>query len=648
MNLFKYFPKITQLKSYSPNFARIGISRQYIIPKMRETKFIEQNQEKWQEFEGFLDGQNKRADQLNDLFVQITDDLSYSRTFYRNRSVRVYLNGLAQRIFISIYKHRKSRLGRILNFWTDELPVLLYDARKDLLVSFLVFALTFSIGALSSALDPGFAEVVLGEAYIDMTISNIEAGDPMAVYKQMAPFGMSMGITVNNLFVAFLTFVMGVFFSIGSLVLIARNGFMIGAFQYFFIERGLFWDSFLTIWTHGTLEISAIIIAGAAGATMGRGLVFPGTYTRSQAFQRSARRGVKMMVGTIPLFIIAGFVEGFLTRNTDTPYLVRGVFIVICLLFVLLYFVWYPAIRARIISEKALPDSDLPPDGELPVDFHAIKSSGAIFADSFLVLKGIFGKLILLLLGLGAGYCLLAFLPVSSAPQEMLYYSAEPFAILQSIHPLLTGSRPEYMWLYNGLSFAALAYLIFYQLARMQGEQDRRFFTRNGLIGCLSGGFLMAGILHLANTLSLLLFVFLFSLIVFWMYTCFQENRNLFSGFGRTAHLAGSGYWQSIGLLLLTFGTGMIFVSLADTGLAQIFFELIGWIINFEQDTMNNISIVILTFLYLFLLYGVMGMIIASVALFYHSRLEVVEARNLRERLEDFGESRQIQGLERE
>lgn len=615
---------------------------------MRETKFIEQNQEKWQEFEGFLDGQHKRADKLNDLFVQITDDLSYSRTFYPNRSVRVYLNGLAQRVFISIYKNRKSRWGRFLKFWLDELPLLMYEARKDLLVSFLVFALTFSIGAMSSALDSGFAEVVLGEAYVDMTVSNIESGDPMAVYKELAPFGMSMGITVNNIFVALLTFVLGVFFSIGSLVIIARNGFMIGAFQYFFIEQDLFWESFLTIWTHGTLEISAIIIAGAAGATMGRGLVFPGTYTRTQAFQRSARRGVKMMVGTVPLFIIAGFIEGFLTRNTQTPDLIRGLFIFICFLFVVLYFVWYPAIRAQIKPVENRSESDLPPDSSLRIDFQAIKSGGTIFSDTFLIFKAAFGKLTVLLLGLSLAYCLLAFSLSASAPRDMLFYSARPFAIVGTIHPLMTGSVPSWMWLYNGLAFGLLAYFIFWQLDRMQPGKTAKLFHIRGMIACLVVGLLMAGTLHLANALSLVLFTFAFGILFLWMYICYQENRHLLSGLGRSLSLMQNGYWRSLVLILLTFGTGMIFISLVDTALAQIFFELIGWVINFDQETMDNISVLILTFLYTFLLFGVMGMITASMALFYHSQLEIKEAGHLRERLAYFGESKQIRGMEKE
>jgi uncharacterized membrane protein SpoIIM required for sporulation len=276
---------------------------------MREAKFIEQNQAKWEQLERVMEQPRKDPDELNDLFIQVTDDLSYSRTFYPNRSVRVYLNALAQRIFLSIYRNRKSQRHRLISFWTDELPQLIYESRRAFLLSFLIFLLAFGIGMLSCAMDSGFISAVLGDDYVQMTEENIRSGDPMRVYKQRGEFGMTLAITTNNIYVSFLTYVMGVFASIGSMAILIFNGTMLGAFQYFFIEKGLFWESFLTVWMHGTLEISAIIIAGAAGITMGQGLLFPGTYTRMQAFQRSARRGIKIMVGIVPIFILAGFIE---------------------------------------------------------------------------------------------------------------------------------------------------------------------------------------------------------------------------------------------------------------------------------------------------------------------------------------------------
>ncbi|MEZ4983506.1 MAG: stage II sporulation protein M [Saprospiraceae bacterium] len=258
---------------------------------MRETQFIRQNQQKWAEFEQTLKDESKDADRMRDLFVEITDDLSYSRTFYPNRSVRVYLNGLAQQVFLKLYRSKRHTGSKVLTFWTDQLPREVYDARNAFRLAFFVFLLCFGIGMLSCAMEPEFAEVILGDSYVEMTRANIESGDPMAVYKQKGRFDMFLGITFNNLYVAFLAFTLGVFFGVGSLVILISNAIMVGCFQYFFIQQGLFWESFLTIWIHGTLEISAIVIASAAGITMGQGPAFPGTYTRMQAFQRSARRG---------------------------------------------------------------------------------------------------------------------------------------------------------------------------------------------------------------------------------------------------------------------------------------------------------------------------------------------------------------------
>ena len=94
---------------------------------------------------------------------------------------------------------------------------------------------------------------------------------------------------------------------------------MVGSFQTFFFQNEVGFESMLGIWLHGTLEISAIILAGGAGLTLGRGLLFPGTFTRFEAFQMSAQRGIKVMLGITPVFIIAGFIESFATRFTDAP-----------------------------------------------------------------------------------------------------------------------------------------------------------------------------------------------------------------------------------------------------------------------------------------------------------------------------------------
>ena len=101
----------------------------------------------------------------------------------------------------------------------------------------MIFAFAFGIGVLSSIINPDFARVVLGDGYVEMTLENIEKGDPMAVYKESRPLGMSLGIAANNLFVALRTAIFGVLASIGTVFIMLYNGIMVGAFQYFFIEK---------------------------------------------------------------------------------------------------------------------------------------------------------------------------------------------------------------------------------------------------------------------------------------------------------------------------------------------------------------------------------------------------------------------------
>src|SRR5690606_37843425 len=181
----------------------------------------------------------------------------------------------------------------------------------------------------------------LGDRYVNMTLENIEKGDPMAVYKSMGTVEMFLYIAFNNIRVSFLAFVAGALFSFGTVFVLFRNGVMLGAFQYFFYQKGLLLTSVLSIWIHGTLEISAIIIAGAAGMVMGNSLLFPGTWSRLESFKRGARRGLKIVAGLVPVFISAAFLEGFVTRHTGMPPWLSISIIGCSAAFILYYFVFY-------------------------------------------------------------------------------------------------------------------------------------------------------------------------------------------------------------------------------------------------------------------------------------------------------------------
>ena len=285
------------------------------------------------------------ATELADTYIDVTSDLAFAQTHYPESKITRYLNNLASALHNEIYRSHRYRWSRLLTFWTEEVPQTMWEARRELLLSFIIFATSTFVGFLSQMLDPEFARIILGDRYVDMTLQNIAAGEPMAVYDSDAEDAMFGSITLNNVKVSFIAFVMGIFTSIGTGFILFMNGVMLGSFQAFFAQHELLCESALAIWLHGTLEISAIIVAGAAGIAMGNGWLFPGTYPCLTSFRRGARRGLRIVVGTVPVFIVAGFIESFFTRHTEWPDLLRLSIILASLAFVIYYFIILPKQR---------------------------------------------------------------------------------------------------------------------------------------------------------------------------------------------------------------------------------------------------------------------------------------------------------------
>ena len=319
---------------------------------MREALFVKQNTERWKTYENL---KGKGPDDLADSFISITDDLAYAKTFYPKSKTTKYLNGLAASFHQSIYKNKKEKANRFVIFWRFELPMVFYKQRKPLLYSFLFF-ITFSLmGALSARYDRTFLRLILGDDYVNMTNANIAKGDPFGVYKQGNSLLMFLQIAFNNIMVELLTFVMGIFFSVGSIYQLMVNGIMLGSFQYYFFSRGLGWQSILVVWLHGTLEISSIILAGGAGLILGNSLLFPKTFTRMESLKNGAKDGLKIAIGLIPIFLTAAFFEGFVTRHTEMPVWLSLSILITSLVFIIWYVILYPAIlNRRIIRNNYL------------------------------------------------------------------------------------------------------------------------------------------------------------------------------------------------------------------------------------------------------------------------------------------------------
>ncbi|WP_422105158.1 stage II sporulation protein M [Winogradskyella sp.] len=312
---------------------------------MREASFVKQNKEKWIGFENALNNNAKiNPDDLASYYIQLTNDLSYAQTYYPDSKTLLYLNSLASQAHQKIYITKKESKNKIISFWRDEFPLFFYQYHKTLLYAFLIFMSAVLIGVVSTLNDDTFLRLILGDSYVNMTIENIENGEPMAVYKSGSNIGSFLGITINNIRVAIIAFALGVIFSVGTIWVLFSNGIMLGAFITFFYNYGIL-EKTSTVWLHGTIEISVIVIAGCAGLVMGNSFLFPKTYSRRVAFMKGAKDGLKIMVSTIPFFIIAGFIEGFITRyGEQMPWILAYGIIFISLFIIVYYYIIYPTL----------------------------------------------------------------------------------------------------------------------------------------------------------------------------------------------------------------------------------------------------------------------------------------------------------------
>lgn len=306
---------------------------------MREALFVKHNSAKWKQYDSFTP---EDPDELAQFFLEITDDLAYAKTFYPKSKTTEYLNGLASRFHQNIYRNKKEKSNRFITFWKFELPILFKKYERALLYSFIFFVSALLMGILSAMYDEQFIRIIMGHQYVNMTEENIAKGDPFGVYKQASELPMFYFIAQNNLQVAFYTFVSGIFLSVGTVIALIRNGIMIGSFEYFFFSKGLGLESILVIWIHGTLEISAIILTGGAGLVLGNSILFPKTFKRLESFKRGAKDGLKICIGIVPIWIMAAFLEGFITRHTEMPSWMSLLILVSSLTFIIWYVILYP------------------------------------------------------------------------------------------------------------------------------------------------------------------------------------------------------------------------------------------------------------------------------------------------------------------
>ncbi|MBL7814608.1 MAG: stage II sporulation protein M [Saprospiraceae bacterium] len=619
---------------------------------MKETQFISQNRQKWSEFEDVLAEAQKSPDKLHDIYIQVTDDLSHARTFYPTRSVRAYLNGLAQAVFGVIHKQKKSPLSKFRFFFTDELPQVVYESRWSFFWATAFFILSFIIGYMSSMMDETFLKIILGDEYVQMTVENIKKGDPMAVYKSSGRFDMTFGIMANNIRVTLIYFLLGIFAGIGSVAMMMYNGIMVGAFLQFFSRHNLLGEANLTVWMHGTFEISAIIIGTAAGITMGRGLLFPSTYTRLQAFQMTARRGIKIMVGVITLLIVAALIEGNLTRHTEAGDLFRGIFILVCFVVVVGYFGWLPFYKAKKGFRQPLAEAKLPPDNFYQIDYQKIKSGGEIFGDTFLFFRRHLSIYLKIAALAAFVFCFVSYFTSSEKISETFKLQTNIFNQSSVLLQFFINENIPIMPYLNGLIITIVAFTVFKTLLR--GENIHTY-TRKEEIITFAEMLIIFEIWSLFSALSesifILSIIFVLPFFGLWAYVMYRFGFNFkfFKALQHTWWLINTHLSLVIGSYLTLLLVGWLIYSLTNSSVLYFYLWMIGWNFSFlSQARLDEFVVLFLCFTSTFTIFTIFSLIFTTIGFLFYSLLEINEANNLLNRIKQIGMSRKIRGMARE
>jgi len=614
---------------------------------MKETTFINQNKKKWAKFERMSKQNQSDPDELSDLFIELTDDLAYARTHYSKRSVKVYLNSLAQKSFHGIYKNKREPLSKLVSFWTTSLPLEMYRIRKALLASFIVFGIGMLIGMVSTADDPDFLGAVIGYDYVHMTEENIANGEPMGVYGNSGGEVISfVEIARNNLTVTLMAFVLGIFFSLGSAIYMFFNGIMVGAFQWFFKVRGLLLTSFLTIWVHGAFEISGIVIAGAAGITLGNGFMFPGTLTRMQSLSIAAKRGMKVIIGLFPVILFAAFIEGFASRHTEWPDLIKGSIIFFSFAIMVFYFVIYPYIVANKYNFNGKVSEKPTYVEKKTFELYKIRDVGDVFTDTFLFYRKFFKYF---------SRIYLIIFPVTITYLAWFFYQYPYGGTINDWYENMATAFNIGDLAFRWESFGVLTFLfslnitsVFFAftLARQNEKPEnltKTFFTyaiKNiwRVIPIIGGVFLLVqvniGIIVLTG------FVMPFALAI--SFPGAFEKRNLFAGIGRGLSIGKNGWATGLGVFFVfLFILGLIFF-FAIGPVQELLKMVLDWFLISTTDDYFLIMNIVEASLYVIIAHLLIPIFFIAFNVLYFSTVEKEEAFGLFEKLKHFGKASKI------
>ncbi len=244
--------------------------------------------------------------ELGLLYRQTAADLASVAEERADVQLATYLNRLLGKGHNLLHSGQAPPRNHIASFYLSEYPRVFRETLPLTLAATLIFLLAGAASWAIAARDPSFAYRILPPAMIDSIDQHRMWTDSVVSVQPLA----ATSIATNNLTVTFTTFALGIT-GVGTIWMLVFNGILIGVVGAATAQAGMALALWSFVAPHGVLELPAIFIAGGAGLEIARGLFFPGFLPRRDSLGIAGRRAVKLLLGTIPMLLIAGTVEGF-------------------------------------------------------------------------------------------------------------------------------------------------------------------------------------------------------------------------------------------------------------------------------------------------------------------------------------------------
>jgi uncharacterized membrane protein SpoIIM required for sporulation len=287
---------------------------------MISTRWLEKRKTYWARLELLVNRSNKggisaldhrELQELGLLYRQTASDLATVREDVTSNRLAFYLNQLLGRAHNLIYMGHKQKISGLVRFYTQTFPQVFRETFRQTLLAFLIFAVTGVASWAVTIHDPTFAHRLLGPRMMD-TIEKKEMWTQSIV--TIKPLAAST-IMTNNLSVSFSTFALGITAGTGTVWMMVVNGMLIGVIGAATWQAGMALQLWSFVAPHGVLELPAIFISGGAGLEIARGMLFPGLLPRRDSLARAGGRAARLVLGIVPILVIAGIIEGFVSPS---------------------------------------------------------------------------------------------------------------------------------------------------------------------------------------------------------------------------------------------------------------------------------------------------------------------------------------------